>query len=374
MAKKTIEPDRDELAQSIADSLNGLSKDNGKIAFFLDGFEETPTDFTDFISTGATMLDIAISNRPHGGIAAGRITELTGLEGSGKSLLGAQILANTQKRGGVGVLIDTETAVNPEFFRAVGIDTKKLVYAHVQTVEDIFDVIVNVIESVRKKKESKDKLVTVVVDSVAAASTKKEVEADFGKDGYATDKAIIISKAMRKITGMLGREKISLVFTNQLRQKMNAMPFSDPWTTSGGKAIAYHASTRIRLALTGKITEKSSGNVVGVKVKATLVKNRVGPPHRVAEFEIYFNRGIDDTASWLKILKDNKVVKQAGAWYSYGDGDDEVKFQSKDFENFLEEDPKRKELLYEKICEALIMKYETEFDPDEVSLLETNDG
>lgn len=374
MAKKTIEPDRDELAQSIADSLNGLSKDSGKIAFFLDGFEETPTDFTDFISTGATMLDIAISNRPHGGIAAGRITELTGLEGSGKSLLGAQILANTQKRGGVGVLIDTETAVNPEFFRAVGIDTKKLVYAHVQTVEDIFDVIVNVIESVRKKKESKDKLVTVVVDSVAAASTKKEVEADFGKDGYATDKAIIISKAMRKITGMLGREKISLVFTNQLRQKMNAMPFSDPWTTSGGKAIAYHASTRIRLALTGKITEKSSGNVVGVKVKATLVKNRVGPPHRVAEFEIYFNRGIDDTASWLKILKDNKVVKQAGAWYSYGDGDDQVKFQSKDFENFLEEDPKRKELLYEKICEALIMKYETEFDPDEVSLLETNDG
>lgn len=372
MTKKTIEPDRDELAQSIADSLNGLSKDSGKIAFFLDGFEETPTDFTDFISTGATMLDIAISNRPHGGIAAGRITELTGLEGSGKSLLGAQILANTQKRGGVGVLIDTETAVNPEFFRAVGIDTKKLVYAHVQTVEDIFDAIVNVIESVRKKKESKDKLVTIVVDSVAAASTKKEVEADFGKDGYATDKAIIISKAMRKITGMLGREKISLVFTNQLRQKMNAMPFSDPWTTSGGKAIAYHASTRIRLALTGKISDKA-GNVIGVKVKATLVKNRIGPPHRVAEFEIYFNRGIDDTSSWLKILKDNKIIKQSGAWYSYGEGDEEVKFQSKDFEDFLEQDAVRKESLYDKICEALIMKYDSEFDPDEVSLLEASD-
>ena len=369
--KKVIqEPDRDELAQLIAISLNKMNKDSDQVAFFLDGRESTPTDFTDFISTGATMLDVAISNRPNGGIAVGRITELTGLEGSGKSLIGAQMIANTQRRGGVGVLIDTETAVNAEFFKAVGIDMNKLVYVQLQTVEEIFDAITVIIEEVRKDPKKRDKLVTIVVDSVAAASTKKEMEADFGKDGYATDKAIIISKAMRKITGLLGRERIALVFTNQLRQKMNAMAFSDPWTTSGGKAIAFHASTRLRLSLLGKISN-SSGDVIGVKVKANVVKNRLGPPHRTAEFEIYFNRGIDDLGSWLKVLKENKMVKQAGAWYAYVDPvtGEETKFQSKDFQGFLDADPIRKEALYSEICDSLIMKYQSEFDPEDVSIM-----
>jgi len=370
--KKTKKPvpsaDRDELAQIIADSLNKLNKDSEQIAYFLDGKEGTPTDFTDFISTGATMLDIAVSNRPYGGIAVGRITELTGLEGSGKSLVGAQLIANTQKRGGVAVLIDTETAVNPEFFKAVGINMNKLVYVHISTVEDIFDAITNIIEKVRTGKD-KEKLVTIIVDSVAAASTKKEMEADFGKDGYATDKAIIISKAMRKITGLLGRERIALVFTNQLRQKMNAPAFSDPWTTSGGKAIAFHASTRLRLSLLGKISN-SNGDVIGVKVKANVVKNRLGPPHRMAEFEIYFNRGIDDLGSWLKVLKENKLIKQAGAWYAYVDPvtGEETKFQSKDFQGFLDADPIRKQVLYSEICDSLIMKYQSEFDPEDVSI------
>jgi recombination protein RecA len=372
--KKVIqEPDRDELASLIAESLNKMNKDSDQIAFFLDGREETPTDFTDFISTGATILDVAISNRPHGGIAVGRITELTGLEGSGKSLIGAQLIANTQKRGGVGVLIDTETAVNPEFFKAVGIDTNKLVYVHLQTVEEIFDAVTTIIEKVRTGKD-KDKLVTIVVDSVAAASTKKEMEADFGKDGYATDKAIIISKAMRKITGLLGRERIALVFTNQLRQKMNAMAFSDPWTTSGGKAIAFHASTRLRLSLMGKISN-SAGDVIGVKVKANVIKNRLGPPHRTAEFEIYFNRGIDDVGAWLNVMKENKLVKQGGAWYTYVDPTtgEETKFQSKEFAKFLEDNAERKEYIYNQICDSLIMKYQTEFDPDAVSITGASD-
>lgn len=373
--KKVIqEPDRDELASLIANSLNKMNKDSDQIAFFLDGRENTPTDFTDFISTGNTMLDIAISNRPHGGIAVGRITELTGLEGSGKSLIGAQLIANTQKRGGVGVLIDTETAVNPEFFKAVGIDTNKLVYVHLQTVEEIFDAITNIIEEVRKDPKKRDKLVTIVVDSVAAASTKKEMEADFGKDGYATDKAIIISKAMRKITGLLGRERIALVFTNQLRQKLNAMPFSDPWTTSGGKAIAFHASTRLRLNLLKKFSN-STGDVIGVTVKANVIKNRLGPPHRSAEFKIYFNRGIDDIGSWLDVMKENKLVKQAGAWYAYVDPStgEEIKFQSKDFVQFLEEDQERKEAIYQTICDSLIMKYQSEFDPEAITITGASD-
>ena len=360
--------DRDDLAQTIADALNKMNKDSDQIAFFLDGKEETPTDFTDFISTGATMLDIAVSNRPNGGIAVGRITELTGLEGSGKSLVGAQLIANTQKRGGVAVLIDTETATNPEFFKAVGIDMNKLVYVHLSTVEDIFDAITNIIEKVRTGKE-KDKLVTIIVDSVAAASTKKEMEADFGKDGYATDKAIIISKAMRKITGLLGRERIALVFTNQLRQKMNAPAFSDPWTTSGGKAIAFHASTRIRLSLIGKIQDANK-NVVGVHVKAVVVKNRLGPPHRTAQFDIYFDRGIDDYGSWLDVLKDNGLVKQSGAWYVLVDDTtgEEIKFQSKEFPAILEANTARKDAIYQKICDMLIMKYKSEYDPDAVTI------
>jgi recombination protein RecA len=161
--------------------------------------------------------------------------------------------------------------------------------------------------------------------------------------------------------------------SNQLRQKMNAMAFSDPWTTSGGKALAFHASTRLRLALTGKITN-SAGDVIGVKVKATVVKNRLGPPHRVAEFEIYFNRGIDDTGAWLKMMKELKMVKQGGAWYTYEDATKgELKFQSKDFAAFLEEDPARKELIYQQICDSLVMKYQSEFDPEDVNISAASD-
>jgi recombination protein RecA len=174
---------------------------------------------------------------------------------------------------------------------------------------------------------------------------------------------------MRKITGLLGRERIALVFTNQLRQKMNAMAFSDPWTTSGGKAIAFHASTRIRLNLMGKISN-NAGDVIGVKVKANIVKNRLGPPHRTAEFEIYFNRGIDDVGAWLKVMKELKLVKQAGAWYAYVDTStgEEIKFQSKDFSAFLDADPERKEAIYKEICDSLIMKYQSEFDPEAVNI------
>ena len=200
------------------------------MAFFLNSDDSAPTNVDGWISTGCAMLDVAISNRPYGGLPVGRITEVTGLEQSGKSLLSAHSLAETQKQGGVAVLIDTETAVSREFLEAIGVDVSKLLYVSADSVEQIFDFTETIIEKVRETA-SKDKIVTIVVDSVAAASTKNELAADYNKDGYATDKAIIISKAMRKITNMIGRQKISLVFTNQLRQKMNAM-FGDPWTTS----------------------------------------------------------------------------------------------------------------------------------------------
>lgn len=215
----------ENLAQIIADYLNKANKDQ-KVAFFLDS-EEAPTNVGGWISTGSAMLDLAISNRPNGGVPVGRILEITGLEQSGKSLVSAHALASTQKKGGLAVLIDTETAVSREFFDAIGVDVSKLLYVTADSVEQIFETIETIIEKVRSS--DKDKMVTIVTDSVAAASTKTEINADFDKDGYATDKAIIISKALRKITNMIGRQKVTLIFTNQLRQKMNAMPFADPW-------------------------------------------------------------------------------------------------------------------------------------------------
>ena len=352
---------RDELAGVLADTINKNFKDM-KVAYFLDGSDTTPTDIKEFISTGSTMLDLAISNRPDGGIAVGRITELNGLESSGKSLIGAHILAETQKKGGGAVYIDTETAVSTEFLEAIGLDVESMLYLHLETVEDIFSAIEEIVAKVRES--DKDRLVTILVDSLAAATTKVELEAEFDKDGWATSKAIILSKAMRKITQMIGRQKIALVFTNQLRQKLGVM-FGDPWTTSGGKALPFHASTRIRLKNVGQIKDKKN-NTIGMKMKAQVIKNRLGPPMRHADFELYFESGIDNEGSWLQMMKAHKLVKQGGAWYTMNDHNGkEIKFQSKDWAEYLQ-DEEFKQYCYELICDKVILKYEKNFGIDDV--------
>lgn len=367
MAKKEL-----DLAAELASELNKTSKDQ-KVAFFLGQDDDAPTNVDGWVSTGAAMLDVAISNRSHGGLPVGRITEITGLEQSGKSLVSAHLLAETQKKGGVAVMIDTETAVSREFLEAIGVDVDKLLYVTADSVEQIFEFTETIIEKVRTTQ--KDKLVTIVVDSVAAASSKKELAADYDKDGYATDKAIIISKAMRKITNLIGRQKISLVFTNQLRQKMNAM-FGDPWTTSGGKALAFHASVRLRLKGMGQIKQKVNGNdkVVGMKVRCQVIKNRMGPPLRSADFEIYFDRGIDNYGSWLGVMKENKLVKLAGAWYTYIDTDtgEEIKFQSKDFIDMMEDRDELREQIYQRICEATILQYKS--NSKDIDTMELDDS
>lgn len=375
MAKKKKKSKEEDLAQVLADSLNKANKDQ-TVAYFLDD-EHVPTNVMGWISTGSSTLDLAISNRPHGGFPVGRISEITGLEQSGKSLLSAHVLAETQRQGGVAVLIDTETSVSREFYDAIGIDISKLLYVSADSVEQIFESIETIIEKVRKS--SKDKLVTIVVDSVAAASTKVEINADYDKDGYATDKAIIISKAMRKITNMIGREHITLIFTNQLRQKMNAMPFADQWTTSGGKALAFHSSVRIRLKGMGKIKDKNSKNkqdVIGLKVRAKLVKNRMGPPMRTADFNIFFDSGIDNYGAWLDVMKDNDIVKRGGAWYTYyfeGNDNEKIKFQSPDFVELMETRPEVREEIYDKICEAQILRYKSnKIDPDNLEVDESD--
>jgi recombination protein RecA len=343
----------DELGASIAETINKQFKSqNLKTAYFLEGDEDAPTIVKEWVSTGSTILDLAISNRKWGGFPVGRVCEITGLEQSGKSLLAAHTLLSTQKKGGLAVYIDTENALSTEFLSAIGLNLKEMLYIPLETVEDIFETVEVIVEKVRSS--DKDRLVTIVVDSIAGASTKTEMAADFDKDGYATAKALIISKAMRKITNLIGRERICLIFTNQLRQKLNAPAFSDPWTTPGGKGIPFHASVRIRLSSVGSI-------------KAKLVKNRCGPPQRTAEYSIYFDSGIDDFSSWLEVMKDYSLVKQSGAWYEYTDKrtGEIIKFQSKDFVEKIISDPELADIIYSDIAEKVIMVYQK---TDEVRL------
>jgi len=167
------------------------------------------------------IVDIEVDSDDHSYFGNGFLNH-----NSGKSLVSAHLLAETQKKGGIAVLIDTENAVSTDFLGAIGVDVSKLLYIVADSVEQCFEFTETIIEKVRQT--DRDKLVTIVVDSVAAASTTTEIASEHGKDGYATDKAIIISKAMRKITNMIGRQKVLIVYTNQLRVKMNAM-FGDPW-------------------------------------------------------------------------------------------------------------------------------------------------
>jgi len=352
-------PQRDELVELLANELNKANKDGGKIAYFLDE-QENPAEISDWISTGSSILDLAISNRPHGGLPVGKMIEFNGLEGTGKSLLSAHVVADTQKKGGIAVVIDTENSAAPEFWKSLGVDLSKLLYVQCETVEDIFEKMEQMIGIVRKS--NKDRILTIIVDSVAAASTKVELESDHGKDGYATGKSIIISKAMRKITTMIGRQKVLTVFTNQLRQNINAMAFGDKYVVSGGKSLAYHCSVRVRLNNTGKL--KKGEEVIGNECKAVVVKNRMGPPQRQASFDIYFDSGIADYGSWIKVLKENNLVKQGGAYYTYKKDDGtEWKFQSKDFVSTMKNDKVLNEEIYMKICDSVIMKYK---DPNSI--------
>lgn len=381
--KKTIEHEiesrRDELAEALADSINKNS--DGKVAFFLDA-EDDPSQIVDWVSTGNSLVDLTIANRPNAGLPVGRITELTGLEASGKSLMGAHLLAETQRKGGLAVFIDTETSVSTDFLTAIGVDVPKMLYINVDTVEDVFDKIEEIITLVRKS--NKNRLVTILVDSVAAASTKKEMASDHGADGYATGKAIAISKAMRKITGLIAKQRICIAFTNQLRQKVGFVGLGDPYTTSGGKALAFHASLRLRLKQMNQI-KNADKQTVGIRTKCTVIKNRMGPPMRSVEFDIYFDRGIDNYSNWLEHLIEWDIVTNAKKVKSdvkktkkqiedekeedkkakslqfimpvEGKDPETVVFEKKDLPKLLKDRPECRDYLYSKLCENFVMKY-----------------
>jgi len=327
---------------------------------------------------------------------------------SGKSLLASYALKSTQEKGGLAIYIDTEAAASREYMDAIGVDINKLVYIQLETLEDIFSTIESTIAKVRSIDS--DVIVTIVVDSLMGATTQKELDADYGKDGYNTDKAIILSKSMRKLTNLIARQNILLILTNQLRINLQAMPFSpDKYITSGGKAVAFHSSVRLRITSAGKIKAPVNGveQVVGIKTKVAVVKNRLGPPLRVVGYEIYFDSGIDNYGSWLDILKQYKLVTSGTTWslilrynsirdtdelgksilkeytgtivdpftgLEFTEADGIFKFKSKDFTRWMEANPKLKEFLYDAICDRLIMDYKDgrEYSLEDISI--ENDG
>lgn len=365
MAKKKEETKTSQIDVLASDVLSVINKKFKEFPNAM-GFLSNANLVTHWNSTGADMLDLAISNRPNGGIGFGVVTEISGLPGAGKSLIAAHILSECQKMGGLAVLFDTEKAIGMlEFYCSLGLDPDRVVYTDkLRALEEIYATIETIIE--KAIAVNPDRPLTIVVDSVMGASTLKELEADYEKDGYATSKAIINSKAMRKIPSLIVGRKIAIVLINQLRANMNAMAFSDPFTTSGGNGIPFAASTRLRVKAMGKIKGQINGvdATIGERVEVTVVKNRLGPPKRKVTFDIRYDSGIDNYGSWLTMLKDLGCLRQSGAYYSYdyvdGETGEEItkRFQSKDFERLLTETPGLKQTIYEQICEAYIMKYD----------------
>jgi len=343
---------RDQLATFLQKALNDRQKDGQKVAYFLDE-KEDPSNISEWISTGNTLLDLAICNRPDAGLPVGRITEINGLESSGKSLLCAHIIAETQKKGGFAVMLDPEYAAAPDFWTAIGVNVKNLVYIPSDHLEGMLFNLETTIGELRK--EYPDRLVSIITDSIASVPTKKELEGDYEVAGYGGDKSKVLSLAMRKLNGLIARQRICAVFTNQLRQNMKAMAFGDQYTEPGGLAFRFAASVRIRMKNIGRITN-SKKVVIGRTIQAQVTKTRFGPTFRTATFDIHYDSGIQNLQSWLDYMKDNGLVTGTKAGYTFKMCNNEI-IKADDFVRLCSEDPSFKETVYKAICDDYIMKY-----------------
>jgi len=370
--------ENDMLSEALANSLN---KGSGEDVAYTGGEKESPSNIDHWVSTGSTILDMLVSNRVDGGLPVGKIVEIHGPQGSGKSLVAAHVLAHTQKMGGVPVYIDTENAVSFDFLEVIGIDQdKEFMYIPEHKLEKIFEIIEQIIAKVREKKsKNDDRFITILVDSIAGATTENEVSGEYDKDGYNTDKAIVLSKAMRKLTSTFGKEQVLLLFTNQVRMNVGGGPFAPEWNVPGGKAIPHHSSVRITMKRTSKIREKMPGGgkeIVGARLKPKIKKNRLAPPKRECEFDLYFDKGIDDLGSIYDWLKGRGIIdSKRGGWCTfkvYGDddsdkrnekyslpGEDEpFKFRSTEWHKTLRENPKFREKVFESVADSVIVDYE----------------
>ena len=293
------------------------------------------------IPTGSIALDIALGL---GGVPRGRIVEIFGPESSGKTTIVQHIIAEAQKKGGVAALIDAEHAFDPSYAKKTGVDVDNLLVSQPDTGEQALDIAETLIRS--------NAVDLVAIDSVAALVPRAELEGDIG-DTQVAVQARLMSQALRRITSIVSKSNCTVIFTNQLRSKIGVM-FGNPETTAGGKALKYYASVRIEVR---RITSlKDGSDVSGIKVRAKIVKNKVAPPFRVAEFDIMFAEGISKEGSLLDVAVDFDIVKKSGSWYEYnneklGQGRESVK-------NVLKEKKDIAEKIEQQVRDALSKKHD----------------
>src|SRR5437867_5254641 len=258
----------------------------------------------DFIPTGSIALDIALGV---GGIPRGRITEIFGPESSGKTTLCQHIIAEAQRRGGVAAFIDVEHALDPGYARACGVNVDELLVSQPDTGEQALEITETLIRS--------GGVDCVVVDSVAALVPRAEIEGEMG-DSFVGIQARLMSQALRKLTGAVSRSNTALVFTNQLREKVGVM-FGNPEVTPGGRALKFYASVRLDVRRIEQI--KQGTEVVGNRTRVRVVKNKVAPPFRVAEFDIMYNEGISKAGGLIDVGIELAIVRKTGSFFSFGD-------------------------------------------------------
>jgi recombination protein RecA len=294
---------KDEKTRALNVAISQIERNYGKGAIMRMGVDG-PKIVVDAIPTGAINLDAAIGV---GGIPRGRIAEIFGPESSGKTTLCLHIIANAQKRGGVAAFVDAEHALDIEYARKLGVDVDNLLVSQPDTGEQALEIAELLIRS--------GAVDVVVVDSVAALVPRAEIEGEMG-DSHVGLQARLMSQALRKLTGAVNRSKTSVIFTNQIREKIGVM-FGNPETTSGGRALKFYASVRLDIRRIGAI--KEGQELTGNRTRVKVVKNKVAPPFKQAEFDIMYNEGISHSGLLVDIGVEQDIVQKSGAWFSYGD-------------------------------------------------------